>query len=177
MKNFLGLVLFLSVFVSGCATFPSPEESSGGLLALPLEVNSEVPGQFSFIYTMVIVDENGNVVDHARVDPNVYKHSYVLGPLPSGTYTIKELYSRPVKTGNNRYTYKDNAVEIGIDFSIEEDVVTELRYVFTVNREKKSNGFSTWFNFVDEFSSGDLRDRYLTDLGKRVDLAAWELSR
>lgn len=166
---------FAVAFLFGCSGMPTPSESDGGLYVIPLEIVNDAQGSFSFVYTFNIVDSDGNRVGQARIDPQVHKNTYVVGPLPAGTYTIDKLYSRPKKQGNSRYTFKEQAYEIGFNFVIAEDALTLADYVFYVQREKVKSGYSTHFNFYQGFQTELSEAKFEQALEEKIDLDLWHV--
>ena len=137
MKRLAVVLLLGLVTLSGCASFPSPADTSGGLLAFPMQVSSDSGGQFYYTYEFRVfrTGEEG-VVDRIVIDPTLNKRVDTFGPYPAGDYYLGVQTTWPKHTQTMKYSYNPTPRRVFYAFTIEEDTITVLNNQINVHKNR-----------------------------------------
>ena len=138
------LTAIVALGLAGCASLPSPTETSGGMLAFPMHPDNNTGQSFSFYYGFKIF-EKASEREVTEVDVRMASGDYVdtYGPLPEGDYYIGTFQTKVNQQDNVRFTFDDTIYPIEIPFTIEEDTVTVLDAMMWVQIRSTTDGWVT----------------------------------
>lgn len=174
MRSYLSWGLIAGMLtLTGCVSLPSPNETSGGLLAFPMDVRG--PGTFHFEPEFVVFNEQTDTeVDRIQVAPASSVNVRTFGPFAPGSYYlgVQTTRARPSRTVS--LTYKPNPQKVYFPFEIEEDTITVLATELMVYKRKTTQGYSTSFDTRD--LTDEVKAAALADLGDQDSAGLWEIA-
>ena len=144
----MSFVRYLSIIVTlglaGCASLPSPTETTGGMLAFPMYPDNNTGQSFSFYYGFKIFEKESEL-EVMEIDVRMASGDYVdtYGPLPEGEYYIGTFQTKVDQQDNVRFTYDDTIYPMELPFNIEEDTVTVLDAMMWVQIRRTTDGSIT----------------------------------
>lgn len=173
MKKYLSIMVsFCLVFLlSSCNTLPSPEQTSGGLLIIPIELIQEADYEWFGQYRITIKEQRTGKVVLTRFLPKSTQYTYIRD-LPPGNYFISDLvfiYDEKIKKGSQIDLFKQ--------FPIRENTITLLNMKFTYIIGDNEDGYSymqmsysqltkdekeQFFNKIKDYKNFDLWEYYCT---------------
>lgn len=161
------------LLLTGCASLPSPTETSGGMLAFPMEVRGA--GTFYYVYEFVVFDhETETEVDRIQVNPANGVHVRTFGPYEPGAYYLGRQTTRVKSANSMRFQYKPNPRDIYIPFAIEEDSITILAAKLDVHKRPRSGGGFTTSARRRALTS-DIQAEVITELRKQDEAGLWQI--
>ncbi|MFG1497991.1 hypothetical protein ABMA57_15270 [Saccharospirillum sp. HFRX-1] len=137
MRPIHTLLLVITLTLSACATLPAPSDTTGGMLAFPMQVSSESGGRFYYTYEFQVfrTGEEG-VVDRIILDPTLNKRVATFGPYPVGEYYLGIQTTWPKQSQTLRFSYNPKPRRVFYAFTIEEDTITVLNNTMTVHKNR-----------------------------------------
>jgi len=159
------------LLLTGCTSLPSPSETSGGLLAVPMDVRG--PGTFYFEYEYAVFDADSETeIERIQVSPASGANVRTFGPFEPGSYYLGIQTTRAKSSSNVRLQYKPTPEEVYFPFEISEDTITVLATELMVYKRRTSEGYSTSFGTRD--LTDEVKAAALADLSDQDSAGLWQ---
>ena len=161
------------LLLTGCTTLPSPTDTSGGLLAFPMQVRGA--GTFYFVYEFAVFDqETETEVGRIQLNPANGVYVRTFGPYEPGTYYLGRQTTRVKADNSMKFNYKPNPRDIYIPFSIEEDTITILSTMLDVHKRPQSGGgYTTSANRLA--LTPEIQAEAIAELREQDEAGLWQL--
>ncbi|MEX1213670.1 hypothetical protein [Saccharospirillum sp.] len=134
----------IALGIAGCASLPSPTETSGGILAFPMHPDNNTGQPYSFHYGFKVFEQETDL-EVMEIDVRMSSGDFVdtYGPLPAGDYYLGTFQTKVDRQDNVRYNFNDSIVPIDIPFNIKEDTLTVLDTMMWVQIRASTSGWTT----------------------------------
>lgn len=162
------------LLLTGCTSLPSPSETSGGMLAFPMEVRGA--GTFYYVYEFAVFEHDTDIeVDRIQLSPANGVYVRAFGPFEPGAYYLGVQTTRVKASPSMSFQYKPNPREIYIPFAIEEDTITVLNTKLVVHKRPRSGGGFTTSNRRRALTE-DIQAEAIAELREMDEAGLWQIN-
>lgn len=162
------------LMLTGCTSLPSPSETSGGIMLMPVEVTTDSGGRFFYDYEFKVFDsETEEEVGRFLVSPTLGTKYETSSPMNPGSYYLGFVSSRPRQSETLRFSHNPSFSRTYVPFVIQEGAITMLPSYLMVHRYRRDGKSYTRHRVKD--ITADIQASTLSALEQAENSSLWRI--